>query len=423
MQDSKLRSRLKAQLTKFSSELCVGLGRPLEKFVGQMLFGIQASQDVKLSNIARSLKEEIPLIKTEDRLSRNLRAVELEAELTRQLAKMASQRITADTVLCLDLSDIRKEYAQKMEYLATVHDGSTGEMHPGYWLCDITGAEMNGSEIVPLYQKMYSAEAKEFVSENAEVLAGIDLVRSQTQGRGIWAVDRGGDRKKLLEPLLDRQERFVIRSTGKRLVVNRKNIKRSVAELGAKCRLRYQARIVKIQDGQEKTYDLRYGVEPIRLVGRDEQLHLVAVAGFGEEPILLLTNALEGARDSQSLWWIVPIYLMRWKIEETFRFIKQSYNLEDIRVMKYQRLKNLVVLVTAAAYFAATFLGQKMKLRILCEKLLIISQRFFGIPPFRFYALADGIKKILSQTSPGPPEKSPPSLQLELLLGWEAPKF
>lgn len=423
MQDSKLRARLKAQLTKFSSELSQGLSRPLEKFVGQMLFGIQASQDVKLSNIARSLKEEIPLSKTEDRLSRNLRSIELEAELTPQLAKMASQRINAGTVLCLDLSDIRKEYARKMEYLATVHDGSTGEMHSGYWLCDITGAEMNGSEIVPLYQKLYSAEAKEFVSENAEVLAGIDLVRSHTQGRGIWAIDRGGDRKKLLEPLLDRHERFVIRSTGKRFVVGRKNIKRSVTELGAKCRLRHEARIVKIQDGQEKTYNLRYGVEPIRLVGRDERLHLVVIAGFGEEPMLLLTNALEGARDSQSLWWIAQIYLMRWKIEETFRFIKQSYNLEDIRVMKYQRLKNLVVLVTAAAYFAATFLGQKMKLRILCEKLLIISQRFFGIPPFRFYALADGIKKILSQTSPGPPEKSPPSLQLELLLGWEATKF
>lgn len=336
---------------------------------------------------------------------------------------MASQRITAGTVLCLDLSDIRKEYARKMEYLATVHDGSTGEMHPGYWLCDITGAELNGSEIVPLYQKLYSAEAKEFVSENAEVLAGIDLVRRHTQGRGIWAIDRGGDRKKLLEPLLDRHERFVIRSTGKRFVVGRKNIQRSVAELSAQCRLRYPARIVKIQDGREKIYHLRYGVEPIRLVGRDERMYLVVVAGFGEEPMLLLTNALEGARDSQSLWWIVQIYLTRWKIEETFRFIKQSYNLEDIRVMKYQRLKNLVVLVTAAAYFAATFLGQKMKLRILCEKLLIISQRFFGTPPFRFYALADGIKTILSQTSPGPPGKPPPSLQLELLLGWEGPKF
>jgi len=213
VQDSKLRSRLKAQLTKFSTELCEGLSRPLEKFVGQMLFGIQAGQDVKLSNIARSLKEEIPLIKTEDRLSRNLRAVELEAELTPQLAKMASERVGANTVLCLDLSDIRKEYAQKMEYLAPVHDGSTGEVHAGYWLCDITGAEVNGSEIVPVYQQLYSAEAKDFTSENVEVLAGVDLVRAHTQGRGIWAVDRGGDRKKLLEPLLDRQERFVIRST------------------------------------------------------------------------------------------------------------------------------------------------------------------------------------------------------------------
>jgi hypothetical protein len=423
VQDSKLRSRLKAQLTKFCSELCAGLSGPLEKFVGQMLFGIQASQDVKLSNIARSLKEEIPLIKTEDRLSRNLKAIELEAEVTSQLARMASQRVEANTVLCLDLSDIRKEYAQKMEHLASVRDGSRGEIHSGYWLCDITAAEVNGSEIIPLYQKLYSTEAKEFLSENAEALAGVDLLRAHTQGRGIWAMDRGGDRKKLLEPLLDRRERFVIRSTGKRFVIDRKHIKRSVTELGTQCRLRYQARIVKVQDGHEKIYDLRYGVERIRLVGRDEPLHLVVIAGFGEEPIWLLTNALEGARDSPSLWWIAQIYLTRWKMEETFRFLKQSYNLEDIRVMKYQRLKNLVVLVMAAAYFAATFLGQKRKLRILCEKLLILSQRFFGIPPFRFYALADGIKKILSQTTLSPPEKRLPSSQLELLFGWEGQKF
>ena len=102
--------------------------------------------------------------------------------------------------------------------------------------------------------------------------------------------------------------------------------------------------------------------------------------------------------------------------QETFRFLKQSYNLEDIRVLKYQRLKNLVVLVTAAAYFAATFLGQKMTLRILCEKLPIISQRFFGIPPFRFYALADGIRRVLSASAFRPPQESRPDAQLELAL-------
>jgi hypothetical protein len=417
--DSKIRSRLKAQLTKFTAELCEGLTKPLAGFVAQMLFGIQSSQDVKLSNIARSLQETIALIRTEKRLSRNLKSAELEKELTPQLVRMGSSRIQPNTVLALDLSDVRKEYAQKMEHLATVRDGSTGELHNGYWLCDVTGAEVNGSEIVPLYQKLFSAEAQEFTSENAEVLAAVDLIRTHTQGRGIWTIDRGGDRKKLLEPLLDRGERFVIRSTGKRTVIDRRKLQGSVAEVAGRCRLRHQARIIKIQDGQEKVYDLRYGAEPIRLPGRAEQLWLVVIAGFGEAPLMLLTDLPIGARDSQTLWWIVQIYLTRWKIEETFRFIKQSYNLEDIRVMKYQRLKNLVILVTAVAYFAATFLGQQMKLRILCEKLLIISQRFFGIPPFRFYALADGIRTILSRGTFSPSEMPPPSPQMELTLGWE----
>jgi len=419
MHDTKVRSRLKAQLTKFSAELCASLSKPAARFVSQMLFGIQSSQDVKLSNIARSLQEKISPIRTEKRLSRHLKSAELEKEPPPQLVSMGSSRVQPNTVLALDLSDIRKEYAQKMEYLATVRDGSTGELHLGYWLCDVTGAEVNGSEIVPLYQKLFSVEAKEFTSENAEMLAAVDLIRTHTQGRGIWAIDRGGDRKKLLEPLLDRGARFVIRSTGKRTVIDRRKLQGSVAEVAGRCRLRHQARIIKIQDEQEKAYDLRYGAEPIRLPGRSEPLWLVVVAGFGEAPLMLLTNLPIAAKDSQCLWWIVQIYLTRWKIEETFRFIKQSYNLEDVRVMKYQRLKNLVILVTAVAYFAATFLGQQMKLRILCEKLLIISQRFFGIPPFRFYALADGIRRILSHGTFSPPEIPPASLQMEMTLGWE----
>ena len=158
---------------------------------------------------------------------------------------------------------------------------------------------------------------------------------------------------------------------------------------------------------------IRRGVKPL---AQDDTVR----EGARRLSIEQLTDLPVAARDSQTLWWIVQIYLTRWKIEETFRFVKQSYNLEDIRVMKYQRLKNLVILVTAVAYFAATFLGQQMKLRILCEKLLIISQRFFGIPPFRFYALADGIRKILSHTTFSPPQAPPASLQLELTLGWEA---
>jgi hypothetical protein len=135
---------------------------------------------------------------------------------------LGSRRAEANTVLCLDLSDVRKEYAEKMEYLDKVWDRSEGEVHQGYRLLSVTAAEVRGSEITPLSQKLFSAQAKDFVSENAEILAAVDQVRTHTGGRGIWAIDWGGNRKKLLEPLLERRERFVIRSVGQRSVVNRK---------------------------------------------------------------------------------------------------------------------------------------------------------------------------------------------------------
>ncbi|MBI4463722.1 MAG: transposase [Acidobacteria bacterium] len=417
MQDSRMGSRLKAQLSKFTRELTAGLSKPIRQFVGEMLFGIQASQQVKLSQMARSLQEEIPLIKTEDRLLRNLAAACLEGHWAERLAELGSKPVESNTVLCLDRSEVRKEYAEKRECLDPVWDGSQGEVHAGYGLCGVTAAEVEGSQIRPLTQKLFSTRAKDFVSENAEIRAAVDQVRRFTKGRGIWAVDRGGDRKKLREPLLEKKDRFVIRSTGQRSVINRQQRRMTVPSLSSRCRLRYQARLVGIEDGKEKRYELRYGAEPFRLPGREEKLLLVVVAGFGTEPLLRLTNR-EGVRDSSSLWWIVRLYLTRWKMEETFRFVKQSYHLEDIRVLRYQRLKNLILLVTAAAYFATTFLGQKMKLKILCEKLLIISRRFFGIPPFRFYALADGIQRLLFRSAPPIDDEPPNTSQLELLLGW-----
>jgi hypothetical protein len=71
--------------------------------------------------------------------------------------------------------------------------------------------------------------------------------------------------------------------------------------------------VIKIDKGQEKVYELRYSAEPFRLPGREEALHLVVVAGFGKEPLLLLTNLLR-VRDSPALWGIVQTYLTRWRI-------------------------------------------------------------------------------------------------------------
>ena len=54
-----------------------------------------------------------------------------------------------------------------------------------------------------------------------------------------------------------------------------------------------------------------------------------------------------------------------------------------------------VVLVPAVSYFAAVYLGQSIKLRMLVERIFIMSKRFFGILSFFNYAIADGIFNLL----------------------------
>ena len=54
-----------------------------------------------------------------------------------------------------------------------------------------------------------------------------------------------------------------------------------------------------------------------------------------------------------------------------------------------------MVLVLAVSYFASVYLGLSIKLRMLVERIFIVSKRFFGVPSFFNYAIADGISNLL----------------------------
>jgi len=85
----------------------------------------------------------------------------------------------------------------------------------------------------------------------------------------------------------------------------------------------------------------------VKLPFGDEPLSLVVVKGFGETPLMLLTNfKVKDLGATRSL----EIYLMRWKCEESYRFIKQANNLEDVEGLSYRALGNMVVLVQAVFY-------------------------------------------------------------------------
>jgi len=72
--------------------------KPKQRLIKEMLYGIQASRDVKLSNISRTLKEDQPLIKTEDRLSRNLDDEDFNDAMNQEIVRLGARKITEDMV-------------------------------------------------------------------------------------------------------------------------------------------------------------------------------------------------------------------------------------------------------------------------------------------------------------------------------------
>ena len=85
----------------------------------------------------------------------------------------------------------------------------------------------------------------------------------------------------------------------------------------------------------------------------------------------------------------------------------------------YERLRNLTALVLAAAYFAAVWLGESLKLAVLTSRVTKVAKRFFGVPEFHYYALADGLRVLLSRRGmncalcrPTPPPDSTAQLRL-----------
>ncbi|MFI5021007.1 MAG: hypothetical protein ACHQRJ_05065 [Alphaproteobacteria bacterium] len=65
--------------------------------------------------------------------------------------------------------------------------------------------------------------------------------------------------------------------------------------------------------------------------------------------------------------------------------------MEDIRVLTYDRLRNLVALVNAVVFFSPAELATRIKLEILATNLIKGAKRLFGVPDFRLYAISDGI--------------------------------
>ena len=119
---------------------------------------------------------------------------------------------------------------------------------------------------------------------------------------------------------------------------------------------------------------------------------MIVVRGYGKDDMLLATNT------DKNPTAVLEIYLTRWKCEESFRFLKNEYNLEDVRVRSYVAIRNIVTILQAVFYFISVELGIRLRFSIVFKKLMEKAKRFFEVSIFKQYALADGLGRMLYES-------------------------
>ncbi len=389
--------------------------RPQEKFVHQMIYGILAGNKLHLSEIARALKESITLKKTIDRLSKNLHAFDGKDSVMHNYLGLVRQQVKDDyAVIIIDNSDIVKPASTKLEALSEIRDGSTGEITQGYLTIEAAVLSEKGKMPLPVYEKVFSAAEKGFISETHENLCCLQSLTENFSSRCVRTLDRGFDANEYYRYFLKHGERFVIRA--------KKN--RNVIYGGQTCNimdvaLRYKgAYRMDFKDKKGRTIRCKMSCIPVRLCEfPSRELVLAVVYGFGEEPMLLLSS-LKMQEKKKLCHIITKVYLLRWRIEEYFRFKKQQFELEDLRVMSLQSIRNLNLLaMLAVGYISLTTSVHKDS--IFLAEIKECSKRIYGMPQFVYYAIGYALERVLSMSRSGISSFLPPRVKSQQITLFE----
>jgi hypothetical protein len=394
---NRLGYEIKRDLANFSKKISKGLKRPKSKFVIQMLYGILAGNKVHLSEIARSLNEDITLKKTIDRLSRNLfHFSEKDIVMDNYIAEVKKQIDQEQAVIVIDNSDITKPCSPKMEAISDVHDGSTGEIRKGYFTVEAAVLSKDKKMPMPVYEKIFSSAEEGFISMTYENLCCLESLSAHFEKSCVRTLDRGFDANDYYRYFLKNDEKFVIRTKKNRNVIYRNKTK-NIMDVANLYKGNYR---MDFMDKHGKKIECKISYIPVKLCEfPDKNLVLVVVYGFGKEPMLLLTN-LELTEKKKLCMIAAKVYLMRWRIEEYFKFKKQQFGLEDLRVMTLQSIRNLNLFATLAAGYIAIINAEKEDTIFMLE-LKECSKRIYDIPKFIFYALGYAIERVLSMTRSG----------------------
>jgi len=387
--------KLKRGIINFCNKLSSSFNRPTQKFIADMIYGIIASKSCYLTEIARSLNEDIKLSKTVDRLSRNLMVFNGEKKLMDNYINQIKSYFDENSVLIFDDSDVSKPHSKKLEGICRVRDGSTGELTDGYWTAGVTALTAKHKQPIPVYNRIYSTKEENYISNNAETIKSLEFISSHFPKSTIRTFDSGYDGGFLFDYLMPKDESFIVRMTGNRNCIHKG--KKTLINKLVKC---FKGQFVlKFESKDGKKVNCKISIVPVELPDfPGKKLNLVICHGFGKDPLILLTN-LERA-DKRLCVTVTKVYLMRWRIEEYYRFKKQSFGFEKFLVRSLKSIRNLDLLLTISSGYLGT-LSERVDYDILVLEIVAASKRLYGLARFTFYAISNGLFNIFNKSYTG----------------------
>ena len=389
---------MKRDILNFSKKICRNVfSKPQIKFVMNMIYGISKSKDILLSSIAEELNEDTKKAYTINRLSDNL-AWDLDENIDKNYCNMVMDSFGENPVFIIDDSDIIKPLGQKFEDLGIVRDGSSKNKsyEKGYHVTEIVGLTKDKRQPISVFSKIHSSTSKDYVSSNTVTYEGLDKVINilNTKGqKGIFVNDRGYDSNEIFKYYFKKQQHFIIRLKENRKVYkDHKWYKITTIRDSRKGKVKMKV----FFQGEEK--ECYVSVLKVQITAEKRWINLVLVYGLGETPMMLASNI--PIKSKEDLIKTVRCYIDRWRIEEYFRFKKQEYNFENIRVRTLKSINNLNKMLTYVIGLIG-ILSEKINKREFVNKIIKESKSLKEKVYLWFYQLAKGIYKILKMAKTG----------------------
>ena len=281
---------------------------------------------------------------------------------------VANLRTEAELELVLDGMELRRPGAHEQEYLMSVK-ALDGSLVNGYRSFNVLGMGQEARGL--LYHKLISSNTPDFSSENVEIKAAIHQTEQALvgfEGAKTWAIDMGFDNDDVWWEIWSHPHSHMVNrvyhmerivewqaASGKweeRYLDATFQYLKHLASIETELEVRLQGQ----KYAKRQTVTVELSAVPIRVYHPEDKsqtkpvwLVRAKVTGAVGKPWYLLTDW--PVNDADSAMRIFRFYRRRWSVEDTFKFIKTSFGIEEVQMLSFEAVRRLVAYGWVAAGF------------------------------------------------------------------------